>query len=95
MISAVIAAALMLIAAGCAIAASTRDLVRVLIGLEVMFLGAVISLVPLYQVMPDSACMITLSLFIAAVSETILLIAVLFRVARVRRKVTVPLTGES
>ncbi len=85
-----IASAVMLVAAGCAVAAATRDLVRVLIGLEVMFLGALLGLIPLYEVYPNTAGMLALSLFIASVSETVVLIALLFRVARVKRRVTVP-----
>ncbi len=90
-----IAVAIMLIIAGCAIVAATRDLVRVLIGLEVMFLGAILSLIPLSEVYPHTTCMLTLSLFIAAVSETVLMISILFRIARIRRRVTIPLAEKS
>ena len=85
-------AALLLIALGAAIVSTTRDLVRLLIGLEVMFIGALISLVPLYTVCPLHACMIVLALVTAAVCETILFIAVVFRLVRLGYRASVTFT---
>ena len=89
-----IAIAILTIAVGLAVVSTSRDLVRVLIGLEVLFIGALIGIIPLYYMNPNSAVMLTLSLFTAAVSETILYIAVLFKMSREWHRTEVSLNRE-
>ncbi len=85
----VIPVVLILIALGILITVRSRDLVRLLIGLELVFSGALLSILLIastYVIMAYALLIITV---LVAVSETIFIIAIIYRLNRIKLRTTV------
>jgi len=74
--------ALMLLTAGTCIIGLSRDLVRLIIGLETLFLSGLVSLSVLYLIEPIQASELVFAYLAASVMETTLLIGVVYYLSR-------------
>ncbi|GEM_PF-4499667 len=79
---------LLLIVLGAGVAASSNELMRVLIGLEMMFLGAVMSILLLYLQYPVLSFAILLICLGTAVAETVIMIGLIYRMVRLGYRAT-------
>ncbi len=84
-----IVTALVLIMTGAAIVAASNELIRVLLGMEVMFLGATVSLVLLYFRFPALSFSLLLVCLGAAVGETVIMIGIIYRMVKLGYRATV------
>ncbi len=79
---------LLLIVLGAGVAASSDELMRVLVGLEIMFLGAAASLLVLYAHYPILSFAMLLVCLGAAVAETVIVIGLIYRMTKLGYRAT-------
>lgn len=89
MISPIVLVVLVLVALGILITIRSRDLVRLLIGLELVFSGALLSILLVVSTHVIMAYALLIITVLVAVSETIFIIAIIYRLNRIKLRTTV------
>lgn len=80
---------LILLSAGTCIVGLSRDLVRLIIGLETLFLSGLISLSVLYIIEPIQASTLIFAYLASSIMETTLLIGLVYYLSRIGHKTIV------